>query len=412
MSFGRFGLLCAISCWTASMLLPLSAAEIKKNAEGAPPADKSAAEKPANEKSSSEKPAGKPAPAKPPEKFDPTVAPDGTPKELVAFIRKAISVQSRDVATQTKKFHAILKAAEKVLAAKPTDDEREFAVQAKMQMVYLLQDAKHENLKNVTAFAEELKKGGHDKCARIVRCFILQINLRESMVTKDVEKIKKSIGDTVKYLKEPSPLPTDAGLAFAVGQLAERMENEELAIDVYRAGAKAFAADKNPKQAEYAKMFEGIVRRLTLAGQEMKIEGKLVGGEKFDWSKYAGKVVLVNFWATSDGTSVAEIPRIRKYYDFYHGKGFDVVGISCDERSADVLKFVKEKEIPWAIILGGDKANALTTHYGIVRVPTMILVGKDGKVISINAGGPALKEELAKRLGPMEEKKDAKNEGK
>jgi hypothetical protein len=47
-------------------------------------------------------------------------------------------------------------------------------------------------------------------------------------------------------------------------------------------------------------------------------------------------------------------------------------------------------------------------YYGIMSIPTMVLVGKDCKVISLNARGEELRKELEKLLGPAEEKKDEK----
>ena len=58
-----------------------------------------------------------------------------------------------------------MKAAEKILAAKPNEQEMEFAVQAKMNML--------EDEKQLADFAAELKKGGHEKLARQVRGFCL-----------------------------------------------------------------------------------------------------------------------------------------------------------------------------------------------------------------------------------------------
>ena len=46
-------------------------------------------------------------------------------------------------------------------------------------------------------------------------------------------------------------------------------------------------------------------------------------------------------------------------------------------------------------------------YYGVMGIPTMILVGKDGKVVSLTARGEQLEKELEKLLGPAEEKKEA-----
>jgi hypothetical protein len=48
-------------------------------------------------------------------------------------------------------------------------------------------------------------------------------------------------------------------------------------------------------------------------------------------------------------------------------------------------------------------SNPMADYYGIVGVPTLMLVGKDGNVVSISLRGPKLREELAKLLGPMPE---------
>ena len=109
--------------------------------------------------------------------------------------------------------------------------------------------------------------------------------------------------------------------------------------------------------------------------------------------------VLVDFWATWCGPCVAEMPNIRAQYDKYHAKGFEVVGISLDE-DVDALKaFVAENKLPWPILFerseGAGWRHPMATKYGISGIPQLILIGRDGNVITLKARGEALAERLA-----------------
>src|SRR5690606_1724849 len=79
-------------------------------------------------------------------------------------------------------------------------------------------------------------------------------------------------------------------------------------------------------------MLEGIARRMALPGNPIQVTGTLLDGSPFNWDAYRGKVVLVDFWATWCGPCRAEVPNVIKMYQAYHDKGFDVVGISLDEK--------------------------------------------------------------------------------
>lgn len=325
------------------------------------------------------------------------VVPEGGPKEMVAYITKLISAPPpHDVATLKKLRKAILEAAEKILAAKPSQEQREFAVQAKMNML--------DKPEQLTAFIDELQKGGHEKLARQVRGFMAQIELRKAMMAGRGE-VKKPIDGAVKFLEEAPPEPNDLPLAYTTGMMAEMTGDKELATQTYTRLAKVFAASKNAKLAEFANMLEGVVRRLNLVGQEIKIEGKVLGGGAFDWSKYQGRVVLVDFWATWCMPCLRELPDVRGCYELYHHKGFDIVAISLDRNPADVENFVKERAIPWTIVIGDGKPCPSVSYYGIMSIPATMLVGKDGKVVVVNITGAALRGQLEKLLGPAEEKK-------
>ena len=191
---------------------------------------------------------------------------------------------------------------------------------------------------------------------------------------------RKLIDDAVKFLQEAPPQASDIALAFAVGLLAESNEDKQLALDTYADLADVFAASEDPKLAEVATVIEGVVRRLTLVGQEMKLEGNVLDGGALDWSKYRGKVALVLFWVTTCPVCCAEILDLKKPYGSYHAKGLEIVGFSLDGNLAVLRQFVKSNAIPWTIVAGEGKTNPTFLHYGVTGLPTTILVGKDGKV--------------------------------
>ena len=136
-----------------------------------------------------------------------------------------------------------------------------------------------------------------------------------------------------------------------------------------------------------------------LVGQPLDLPGTLLDGAAVDQAGLAGKVVLVDFWATWCGPCVAEIPRVRDLYDRYHDRGFQVVGVSLDDDHDALEAFVADHEIPWPIIVDArDEAGGLARRYGITAIPTMILVGRDGTVLSTEARGRRLEELLAEQF--------------
>lgn len=119
-------------------------------------------------------------------------------------------------------------------------------------------------------------------------------------------------------------------------------------------------------------------------------------GARVKLSDLRGKVVILDFWATWCGPCVAEIPNMLAEYEKYHDKGFEVVGISLDEERADVEKFVVENKIPWPIIFAGKGwQDPVAQFYGISGIPQLVLIGRDGNVITLDIRGEKLGERLA-----------------
>ena len=93
-------------------------------------------------------------------------------------------------------------------------------------------------------------------------------------------------------------------------------------------------------------------------------------------------------------------PTSAAAYQEYHNRGFDVVGVSIDDETDKLEHFLAEESLPWVTLHDLDKAkdggHPLAEYYGIMGIPTVILVGKDGNVVSLAARGDELWEQLAK----------------
>ena len=103
-------------------------------------------------------------------------------------------------------------------------------------------------------------------------------------------------------------------------------------------------------------------------------------------SDFAGKVVLVDFWATWCGPCRMELPDFVKLQDQYKAQGFSFIGVSLDQQGPDLVRqFATQWKLNYPIIVdeGGPIANA---YGGIRSIPTSVLVNRDGTVAQVFVG--------------------------
>ena len=333
--------------------------------------------------------------------------PKGTPEEMLDYIRtiRQNAAQPTSREEMMKSMQAIatatVEAADRALSQlKDSDDLFDEAATAKLQSLLMLS-----RLGNTTAssdlksFAKSLIKGPSPALAVEAKRLLLVQEAQELFTKRDLEKAPAIIKQAGELLSANPDDAATAGLAMQLASAFEHMPGgEALSKQAYETFGPIFAKSKNDSIRQMAESFQGTLRRLSLPGNPMKITGTLLNGQPFDQSTVAGKIVLVDFWATWCGPCIAEIPNVLEQYKKYHSRGFEVVGISLDQERDALEKFVTERKIPWPILFesseGSGWQHPLATYYGISGIPTVILIGKDGNVVSLHARGERLGELL------------------
>lgn len=100
------------------------------------------------------------------------------------------------------------------------------------------------------------------------------------------------------------------------------------------------------------------------------------------------KVVLVNFWATSCATCVAEMPGITALWQRLHGRGFEALAVAMAyDAPARVAGFAESRRLPFGVVI--DNTGAIANAFGDVRVtPTTFVIDRRGDIVQRIVGAP------------------------
>jgi peroxiredoxin len=114
----------------------------------------------------------------------------------------------------------------------------------------------------------------------------------------------------------------------------------------------------------------------------------LLDGTKRTTDDLKGRVTLVNFWATSCVTCVAEMPRIIATYDKYKAQGFGTVAVAMSyDPPSYVVNFAQTRKLPFQVAI--DNTGAVAKAWGDVQLtPTTYLVNKRGEIVKRYVGEP------------------------
>jgi thiol-disulfide isomerase/thioredoxin len=182
---------------------------------------------------------------------------------------------------------------------------------------------------------------------------------------------------------------------FQLASFNEFNAEEEQARKYYSRLAAQFA------QTDPGKKAAGALRRLDLVGKSVELKGAGLSGEAVDSSSVArGKLLLLEFWATWADPAKRDLPELVKTYQKYHSKGLEIIGVDLDNDKASLEAFLKDNPLPWSQIFEpGGMDSRLANEFGIISLPTMLLVDGQGKVVTRSIRTAAELEKQLEKLG-------------
>ena len=106
-----------------------------------------------------------------------------------------------------------------------------------------------------------------------------------------------------------------------------------------------------------------------------------LNGNKVKLSSYNGQEVLLVFSTTWCSYCRKEIPQLKKLYAKYKEKGLEIINIDIQESKDKVSAYTLKHKLPYTVLLDTD--GKVASMYGIIGVPTKVLISKDGTIICV-----------------------------
>ena len=213
-------------------------------------------------------------------------------------------------------------------------------------------------------------------------------------------KRDEKLQDVLAYIRKTVEENNDNCVpAYVVTMNCEIIPFDELIA--YRRSGAAYV--KHPFFKNALQYMERQAENLALIGHPYKDANLKTGrGTTAKLSEYIGhgNYVLVDFWASWCKPCMGEMPFVTQAYAAYHGKGFEIVGISLDKDRTAWIGAVSNLGLSWPQFcdLSGFQ-GAAAVKYNVHAIPWNFLCDGDGKIVAVNLRGEKLLEKLSEIYG-------------
>lgn len=175
---------------------------------------------------------------------------------------------------------------------------------------------------------------------------------------------------------------------MSASQLQSLAEGKRFAeSEAFKKGKAIIADVARTGQGDFKDQAAAQLKMLGRLGKPIDLKFSDLDGKETGTKKLAGKVVLVDFWATWCPPCRAALPEVKETYLKLHEKGFEILGISLDKDKSDLTKLLADEKMSWPQYFDGlGWENKFAVSFEISSVPTMWLLDKQGVLRDLNGG--------------------------
>lgn len=229
-------------------------------------------------------------------------------------------------------------------------------------------------------------------------------SLKADALSKELQKPYEAMVATYSEIVSKKILENTNSFASI---MAIQQIKPEIYLHVYKALDKGLT-NRYPNNDD-AKAFHGMVEQAEMMvnrTQAIKIGAEapelilpMPNDKELALTSLRGKVVLIDFWASWCGPCRKELPNVKRCYEKYKSKGFEILGVSLDKDREDWLDAITKEGLTWPQVsdLKFWQSEACSI-YAVQSIPYTVLVDKDGKIIATDLRGADLDKKLAEVL--------------
>ena len=133
-------------------------------------------------------------------------------------------------------------------------------------------------------------------------------------------------------------------------------------------------------------LMAGLALTLTQKPPAPPLSLSTLEGKPISLESLRGKVVLVNFWATSCPGCIKEMPHLAETYRKYHDRGLEVIAVAMNYDPPEYVRnYTRQNALPFTVALDTD-GKAAQAFNQVKLTPTTFLIGKDGHILQQTLG--------------------------
>lgn len=218
----------------------------------------------------------------------------------------------------------------------------------------------------------------------------------------DLRKLDESLGEVAQTFAGTTP----GGLALAWRLVVADISSvETITPAMYAMRAELEQRYSTDRAVQDMLATEGRAAIVRIDGIET-FEATDLAGTKWDRAAFAGRITLIDFWATWCVPCILEIPTLRQAWVDFHENGFQILGVSLDSDPRQVFEsWLKANSVAWPQVWDGKGWDSpLVRRFRVRGVPFVVLLDRDGRVVNVDLRGDAL-------LGRIKELVHANNRG-